>query len=101
MQKIRGYSVELRAVEAALLQCQGVTSCVVRVVGEEGTDKHLAAFVVFERERDGGSAGEAAPRQARAELHAAVPHYMVPSFIVPMDELPTNEISGKLDIKAL
>ena len=73
MQKIRGYSVELRAVEAALLQCQGVTSCVVRVVGEEGTDKHLAAFVVFERERDGGGrAGEAAPRQARAELHAAL-----------------------------
>ncbi|KAH8045633.1 L-cystine transmembrane transporter [Aureococcus anophagefferens] len=42
MQKIRGYSVELRAVETALLQCANVTSCVVKAVGAEGTDKHIA-----------------------------------------------------------
>ena len=68
-----------------------------RAVGEEGTDKHIAAFVVFEKD----ASVENAPRAARAELKAALPHYMVPSFVVPMDELPTDPISGKLDGKAL
>ena len=96
MQKIRGYSVELRAVETALLQCANVTSCVVKAVGAEGTDKHIAAFVVFdvpENQRD----VEALGRAARDELKAALPHYMVPSFVVPMEELPTHPISGKLN----
>ncbi|KAH8091925.1 L-cystine transmembrane transporter [Aureococcus anophagefferens] len=78
MQKIRGYSVELRAVETALLQCANVTSCVVKAVGAEGTDKHIAAFVVFDAP-EGQRDVEALGRAARDELKAALPHYMVPS----------------------
>ncbi|KAH8065796.1 L-cystine transmembrane transporter [Aureococcus anophagefferens] len=96
MQKIRGYSVELRAVETALLQCANVTSCVVKAVGAEGTDKHIAAFVVFDAP-EGQRDVEALGRAARDELKAALPHYMVPSFVVPMEELPTHPISGKLN----
>ena len=96
MQKIRGYSVELRAVETALLKCSGVTSCVVKAVGAEGTDKHIAAFVVFEGNGKSDDV-EGLGRGARDELKEALPHYMVPSFVVPMEELPTHPISGKLN----
>eukprot|EP00325_Prymnesiales_sp_UTEX-LB-985_P001567 CAMPEP_0174705992 /NCGR_PEP_ID=MMETSP1094-20130205/9007_1 /TAXON_ID=156173 /ORGANISM="Chrysochromulina brevifilum, Strain UTEX LB 985" /LENGTH=1408 /DNA_ID=CAMNT_0015904217 /DNA_START=132 /DNA_END=4358 /DNA_ORIENTATION=+ len=113
MQKIRGYSVELRAVEVALLQCSEVTSCIVKAVGEEGTDKHITAFVVYDKalttsapsHANATASGKAkttkqVTQTVRASLKARLPHYMVPSFFVAMDELPTHPISGKLDTKA-
>ena len=46
MVKIRGYSVELGAVEAAIEKDLAVKSCVVVSEGEEGEDKRLVAYVV-------------------------------------------------------
>ena len=104
MQKIRGYSVEVLAVEAKLFQVKGVVACVVCVVGEEGSDKHLAAFVVFEKPANAASDPDWIKRavtRTRDELKSKLMHYSVPSFIVPMEGLPTHKISGKLDTKAL
>jgi len=49
MQKIRGYSVELRAVEQQLQLFEGVHAVAVLAVGAEGTDKQIAAFVVLSK----------------------------------------------------
>jgi amino acid adenylation domain-containing protein len=104
MQKIRGYSVEVLAVEAKLQQVPGITACVVTVVGEEGTDKHLAAFVVFDKPANSTNDSswiKAAVTRTRNELKQKLMHYAVPSFFVPMEALPTHPISGKLNTKAL
>ena len=102
MQKIRGYSVDRLAVETQLLLVPGVSSGVVTVVGDEGTDKHLAAFVVFDIPAYSGPGWKKiAAKRTRELLKAKMMHYAVPSFIIPVDELPTHKISGKLDTKAL
>ena len=52
MVKIRGYSVELGAVEAAIEKGLAVKSCVVVSEGEEGEDKRLVAYIVPDPEDD-------------------------------------------------
>ena len=39
--RIRGYSVELQAIEAALLNLPSVRSCAVICIGAEGDDKQV------------------------------------------------------------
>ena len=96
MVKVRGYSVELRAIEAAVMSLTDlVSSCVVIVQGEEGEDKFVICYIVLTK------AAEATCRNVRLALKAKLPHYMVPAFLVDMEELPTHEVSGKLDKKAL
>jgi len=96
MVKVRGYSVELRAIEAAIMALDSmVSSCVVIVQGDEGEDKFVIAYVVLR------SSEEASCRNVRLALKAKLPHYMVPAFVVDLDELPTHEVSGKLNKKAL
>ena len=46
MVKIRGYSIELGAVEAAILDGLAVEACAVVAEGEEGEDKRLVAYLV-------------------------------------------------------
>ena len=91
MVKVRGYSVELRAIEAALLSLPGgaVSSCVVVAQGDEGEDKVVIGYVVL-------ATGTTA-RSIRRELKGLLPHYMIPSFLVELEELPTHAVSGKLD----
>jgi len=94
MVKIRGYSVELRAIEAAIMALTDyVSSCCVTVQGEEGTDKFVVAYVVL---KQGASCWK-----IRLDLKSKLPHYMIPAFLVELDELPTHEVSGKLNKKAL
>src|SRR3712207_8059704 len=54
MVKIRGYSVELGAVEAAIEKNLAVRACVVIVEGEEGEDKRLVAYLVPSSEDERG-----------------------------------------------
>jgi len=97
MVKVRGYSVELRAIEAAIMSLtELVSSCCVIVQGEEGEDKFVIAYVVLMKDN-----AEATCKNVRLALKAKLPHYMVPAFLVDMEDLPTHEVSGKLDKKAL
>ncbi|KAJ4452315.1 hypothetical protein ANN_03835 [Periplaneta americana] len=93
MVKIRGYSIETQAVEAALLDLPLVSAACVLARGAEGSDKALVAYVVPE--------GTATRKEVRAALKKRLPFYMVPSKFIFLDSIPILEASGKLDKEAL
>src|ERR687889_579622 len=103
MVKIRGYSVELGAVEAAVEDGLAVKSCVVISEGEEGEDKRLVAYIVPDPEDDERSSDwnldpkTGRSREIRGVLQASLPHYAVPSVFVELESLPIQETSGKVD----
>lgn len=79
--RIRGYSVELQAIESTLLKMKCVRSvAVIRYVsifesnsislsiGEEGEDKHLAAYIVLRH--------QVTRKNLRAELKRLLPFYI-------------------------
>jgi acyl carrier protein len=92
--KLRGYRVELGAIESALVACDGVREAACNVQ-EDGGRQTLVAFIVPEA---------MVPTPTAAALQAALritlPEYMVPARVEPIDALPTT-IGGKLDRKAL
>jgi amino acid adenylation domain-containing protein len=81
--KVRGFRVELGAVEAALLAHPDVREAVVVLSGQK-----LVAYHV-------GRAEELA-----AFLGQSLPRHEIPSVFVPMDSLPLNA-NGKVDRRAL
>ena len=92
--KLRGYRIELEAVEARLGECAGVLAAACAIQGE-GAHQKLVAFVV-----PSDLARPLAEEALKGVLAAGLPPYMVPSRIVAIDELPTT-VSGKLDQKRL
>eukprot|EP00538_Stauroneis_constricta_P012774 CAMPEP_0119545994 /NCGR_PEP_ID=MMETSP1352-20130426/585_1 /TAXON_ID=265584 /ORGANISM="Stauroneis constricta, Strain CCMP1120" /LENGTH=1098 /DNA_ID=CAMNT_0007590639 /DNA_START=60 /DNA_END=3353 /DNA_ORIENTATION=- len=97
MVKIRGYSVVLGAVEAALAKHPKLCSAVVLPVGDEGTDKKLVAYVVPAQWDDAPSA-----TSVRQFLKDHLPPYAIPSTFCVIDALPVNaSAAGKLDRKKL
>jgi thioester reductase-like protein/amino acid adenylation domain-containing protein len=103
MVKIRGYSVELGAVESAIEKGLAVRSCVVISEGEEGEDKRLVAYIVPDPEDDERYSGWSLdPRTGRSKeirgvLQDSLPHYAVPSVFVELESLPIQATSGKVD----
>ncbi|VIO90960.1 oxidoreductase, short chain dehydrogenase/reductase family protein [Brugia malayi] len=93
MVKIRGYSIEILAVESVILELPYVKSCVVISVGAEGDDKQLAAYVVLKE--------NVTRKQMRADLKKQLPFYMVPTYFVYLASLPVVPASSKVDKKAL
>lgn len=93
MVKIRGYSIEVQAVESALLLLPMVQAAVVLVRGEEGEDKFLVAYIVKRRPTN--------KKEIRGELKLRLPFYMIPSYIVFLDSIPVVASTGKLDKAAL
>ncbi len=92
--KLRGYRVELGAVESALAACDGVREAACTVQDDDGRQT-LVAFIVPEAMVPVPSALE-----LQEALRAVLPPYMVPALIAPINALPTS-IGGKLDRKAL
>ena len=105
MVKIRGYSVELGAVEAAIEETLAVRACVVIAEGDEGEDKRLVAYLVPAPEEEKGEryAGWTLdPRTGRSgelrrRLQERLPHYAVPATFVELEALPLHATSGKVD----
>jgi thioester reductase-like protein/amino acid adenylation domain-containing protein len=103
MVKIRGYSVELGAVEAAIEEDLAVKSCVVVSEGEEGEDKRLVAYIVPDPEDDERYSGwsldpkTGRSKEIRSILQDSLPHYAVPSVFVELEALPIQATSGKVD----
>jgi non-ribosomal peptide synthetase-like protein len=92
--KLRGYRVELGAVEAALVACPGVRAAGCRVQGQ-GDAAVLSAHVVAsdpDRPPD--------PDGLRDQLRRTLPAYMVPARFGFLDALPAT-VGGKLDRAAL
>ncbi|QUQ72196.1 non-ribosomal peptide synthetase [Kutzneria sp. CA-103260] len=87
--KLRGYRIELEAIEAVLARCPGIREAACRVQGEGATEM-LAAHVVPVDPRK-------PPRvdQLKAELRKALPTYMMPGAFGIIEELPRTA-GGKL-----
>ncbi len=106
MVKVRGYSIELGAVEAAIEERLAVTNCVVIAEGEEGADKRLVAYLVPDS-KDGANDGRHAEWDIdlrtghgpgiRRVLQDALPHYMIPAVYVQTEALPLQDATGKVD----
>jgi acyl-CoA synthetase (AMP-forming)/AMP-acid ligase II len=90
--KIRGYRVEMPAVERALRDLDCVQDAAVSVTTDASGERSLCAFVV---PRDGADVAE-----VRTALAAVLPEYMVPARFVALERLPLAG-NGKLDRKAL
>ncbi|KAI6202975.1 Fatty acid synthase [Aphelenchoides besseyi] len=89
--RIRGYGVELQAIEATLLKMSAVASCAVVSVGDEGEDKQLTLFY----------ANKFHEKNLRAELKRLLPFYMIPKYFIFMEKFPVLAASHKIDRRAL
>ncbi|KAJ5895614.1 hybrid NRPS/PKS enzyme [Penicillium taxi] len=105
MIKLRGYSVVPAKVENDIIKLLAVSTCVVIPHGE-GLERQLVAYIVRDKDHSqdrleveineaGNSPG------ARRVLSSVLAHYMIPAVWVELDELPTNDVSGKVDLKRL
>ncbi|MBI1764123.1 MAG: amino acid adenylation domain-containing protein [Acidobacteria bacterium] len=91
--KLRGYRIELEAIEARLAECAGVREAACCVQGT-GAQQALVAFVVPEQEHTPDF------EALKEALRAVLPTYMVPHRFAVLDAIPTT-VSGKTDRKAL
>lgn len=89
--KVRGYRIELEAIEQALVTETGARAAACRVQGATGREQ-IVGFVV---------GAEHVDRDAiRAQLGRMLPAHMVPAAVGTLDALPMNA-SGKLDRSGL
>ena len=86
--KVRGYRVELKEIEAALLRCEKVRD--VCVVQRADFGKRLAAYIV----------GDVDKTALRTYMLETLPEFMVPSAFIPLQKIPLTP-NGKLDRRAL
>jgi amino acid adenylation domain-containing protein len=94
MVKIRGYRVELQAVEHALASIDLVKEAAVIASDENEFEKRLIAYVVINQVQP------QSVQLLRRALELKLPEYMIPSVFVFLDELPHTP-NGKIDRKAL
>ncbi|KFA72014.1 hypothetical protein S40288_07669 [Stachybotrys chartarum IBT 40288] len=104
MVKLRGFRVDLREVEAAMLQSGGggmLSSCIVSVrQNSSNGSEFLVAHVVFighEPQKD-DQLNKSRVEQLYSELE--LPFYMRPALIIALDAIPITS-SGKLDRNAV
>ena len=92
--KLRGYRVELGAIEAALAACDGVREAACTVQNGDGRQT-LVAFFVPE-----AMVPEPTAAALQDALRATLPEYMIPARIATITAIPVA-LSGKLDRRAL
>jgi acyl carrier protein len=90
--KIRGFRVELAAVEAAMRELDTVADVAVLSLPDATGEASVVAYVVLTGDGDVGG--------VRHALATRLPDYMIPSAFVVLDALPFTR-SGKVDRKAL
>jgi amino acid adenylation domain-containing protein len=90
--KVRGYRVELEAVEAAVLRHPDVAAAAARAWPEPTGDFRLSVYVVANN--DGGLAPNLA--DMRAFLRSSLPDNMIPSDVIPLPAIPLTP-HGKVD----
>jgi acyl-coenzyme A synthetase/AMP-(fatty) acid ligase/acyl carrier protein len=91
--KIRGFTVDLEEVEAAIGDTGLVTDATVVMRERDSHEARLVAYVVPASPR-------VTPGEIRARLGERVPAYMIPSHFVALDALPLTP-NGKIDRAAL
>jgi amino acid adenylation domain-containing protein/thioester reductase-like protein len=110
MAKVRGFSIELGAVEAAIEKQLALRDCVVIAEGEEGEDKRLVAYLVPASDpseygdRYTGwniDPGTGRSPEIRRRLQESLPHYAIPAVFVELEDLPLQDTTGNVDRKQL
>ncbi len=94
--KIRGHSVDIAEVEAALRETSWIRDLVVVAQDDAGSNRSLVLVAYFESD----PAHQKSTPSLRQELQERLPPYMVPSELVWMERLPVTS-SGKIDRRAL
>lgn len=92
MVKIRGFRVELNAVETALRNCTGVEEAAATTFPDGHGGQQIAAFLVSQKTID--------ITKVRQEMLQKVPAAMVPVTMQQIDRLPLTN-SGKVDRRSL
>lgn len=92
--KIRGYSVDIAAIEAVLTTMPEVRHAVVKPIQSAGMQKRLAAYIVLAPQ------GQAKGGDFRSYLASRLPAYMIPAYFTVLDELPLTA-TGKVNRPAL
>jgi hypothetical protein len=92
--KLRGYRIELEAVESRLAAQPGVAQAAATIQGDGAAQRLVAVIVPTDR--------QSPPRPGALfdALRADLPPYMVPARLGVVDRLPTT-VGGKLDRSAL
>lgn len=88
--KLRGYRIELEAIESRLAECEGVREAACAVQGE-GARQTLVAFVVPQNDNDAVSFDD-----LKSSLQSVLPAHMVPSRYAVLSPLPVT-VGGKLN----
>jgi amino acid adenylation domain-containing protein len=88
--KVRGYRIELEALEAAVLRHPRIAAAAARVWPDEAGSNRLSVYVVG---RDGAPPGAA---ELRSFLREDQPVWMIPSDVMVLESLPIS-LSGKVD----
>ncbi|WP_340608593.1 non-ribosomal peptide synthetase [Xenorhabdus bharatensis] len=92
--KLRGFRIELREIEARLVQCSGIREAVVLMREDEPDQKRLVAYLKPEE------GTELVPAELRQQLAQHLAEYMLPGAFVMLDSFPLTP-NGKLDRQAL
>lgn len=92
--KIRGYRVEVAAVEAALLRLEDIEAATVIPQPDPSGEKSLVAYIVLRSGRDTKTI------ELRRRLAETLPDFMIPSRFELRDALPLTS-NGKIDRQAL
>ncbi|MCK4608414.1 MAG: amino acid adenylation domain-containing protein, partial [Gammaproteobacteria bacterium] len=92
--KIRGFRIELDEVNKQLSQIAGVTNSVVLAKDDAGSNKYLAAYLVYQDKSKHDIAS------IRQQLQQFLPDYMIPEQFFVLDRLPVTP-NGKVDRQAL
>lgn len=90
--KLRGFRIEIEAIEANLLQINSITQCAVALKEPSYSGKMLVAYLVTSTDID--------LDKIKAILKETLPDYMIPNNFIFMDSLPLTE-NGKIDRKSL
>jgi amino acid adenylation domain-containing protein len=93
--KIRGHSVDLTEIEAALATCPGLAAAAVTAI-DDAPPRPVRLLACIVRRDD----APPDPQAVRRHLAARLPMYMLPADIVYVDALPLTA-SGKVDRLAL
>ncbi|MBE1162042.1 non-ribosomal peptide synthetase/type I polyketide synthase [Dyella acidiphila] len=94
--KLRGFRVELGAIESQLMQHPDVRHAAVLALGEDSA-KYLVAYLVIEGQ---GVDEKSLVAELKRSLGAVLPNYMVPQSYAVLPALPLTA-NGKLDRDAL
>lgn len=91
--KIRGFRVELEAIETQILHYPNISQCAVVVQENKNIGKHLVGYISFKNNK-------LDIENLREHLKNTLPQYMIPSFFMSLEKLPISN-NGKIDRKKL